>query len=276
MVYKRMDLSLILTLYGPYALNLFIKTSTWLVVMLALYRHVAISLNMSGKRYLTSLNTLLSVLGCFIVWVFLLFPLTWSWEARNVTCQPGKSILILHIGKFERDLLLRRALTHTWTAIGFLIPVCILAYCNVMMILSLRTTLRKTSHITNPTSAGRHRRLIAHRRMTITLITIVASFFILVFPSELTHYYLELFYRNSSTRGPMVNSIMTCNMLQAINMSINFILYCACNCNFRETLWAMLPKCTSNCNGQDSYNMNENGNYSTLPLNTTSVMCTEL
>ncbi len=274
MVYKHMDLSLILTLYGPYFLNLFIKTSTWLVVILALYRHMAISLNMSGKRFLTSLNTFISVIACFIVWIIFLFPLTWSWEARNVSCQPGKSILILHIGKFESDLVLRRALTHSWTAIGFLIPVCILAYCNVMMILSLRTTLRKTSHITNPTSAGRQRRLIANRRMTITLITIVASFFLLVFPSELTHYYLELFYRNSSTRGPMINSIMTCNMLQAINMSINFTLYCACNSNFRETLWKMIPKCSSN--SEPNYSFSENGNYSSLPRNTTSVMCTEL
>ena len=271
MVYRRMNISLFLTLYGPYLLNLFIKTSTWLVVILALYRHAAISLSFARKEYLTAVNTFLSILICFVFWILLLMPLTWSWETKTDTCQ-GKSFIVLDIGKFELDVHMRQALTHVWTAVGFLLPVCILAYCNMTMIISLRTTLQNTSSHTNPQSLQRHRRVATQRRVTITLVAIVASFFIFVFPSEVIQYYFELSSKRSFNQEITFNFTVACNLLQTINMSINFLLYCVVNSNFRATLSEMIPKCNAR-----SGHANGNLNYSSVrSSNMTSVMCTEL
>ncbi len=263
-------MSFILTLYGPYLLNLFIKTSTWFVVTLALYRHAAILRPVSGKRYLTTANTLISITICFVFWILLLLPLTWSWEARPVACFNKSAFIMLDIGVFEKDVVLRQTFTHLWTAVGFLLPVCILAYCNVNMILSLRTrsSLRRSSSTSGIRSSQRHHRLIAQRRMTITLITIVASFFLLVFPSELIHYYLDLFHKRAMERGTLVNSIVTCNTLQAINMSNNFVLYCVVNSNFRKTLMNMIPRFRSQDKNNEAYN--------TVPAITGSVVCTDM
>ncbi len=271
MVYRRMNISLFLTLYGPYLLNLFIKTSTWLVVILALYRHAAISLSFARKEYLTAVNTFLSILICFVLWILLLMPLTWSWETKRDTCH-GKSVIVLDFGKFELDVGMRQALTHVWTAVGFILPVCILAYCNITMIISLRTTLHNTLSHTNPQSVQRHRRVATQRRVTITLIAIVASFFIFVFPSEIIQYYFELSSRKSFNQELMFNFTVVCNLLQAISMSINFSLYCVFNSNFRATLRDMVPKCIT-----QSRHANGNLNYSSVrSTNMTSVMCTDL
>ncbi len=119
-----------------------------------------------------------------------------------------------------------------------------------------------------------HRRLATQRRVTVTLVTIVLSFFILIFPSELVQYYLEIYswlHNKPTSRVAVFNSIVTCNMLQAIFMSNNFILYCVVNSNFRRTLRNMLPCCSGAKAGD--YNALAASN---VQLTTTSMMCTEL
>ncbi len=263
MVYEKKDAVLFFTVYAPYFQNLFIKTSTTMVVTLALYRLAAISFPVAAKQYLTPVNTLFAIMTCFIFWILFLLPMFWSWEIEEITCPNNDVYIMLDVGAFENNITLRQSLTHSWTAIGFILPVCILAYCNMKMILSLRTSFNRRR--TTIQSSQQHNRLAAQRRMTITLITIVASFFILVFPSELFQYYLD-FSPGHTTSTVIKNLVITCNALQALNMSINFVLYCVVNSNFRKTLRGMLPKCGITYSSNDEYSTisRENGTVNKL------------
>ena len=91
-------------------------------------------------------------------------------------------------------------------------------------------------------STAKRRRLVMQRRMNITLTAIVVCFFLLVFPSELLMFVLEV---SEEQHDANIISHMTvsCQLLQAVNMSINFILYCVVNSHFRQTLKNMLPTC---------------------------------
>ncbi len=238
-IFKSNGLSLFLAMYGGYLQNVFIKSSTWLVVILAMCRNAAISFPGVAKQYVTVKNTLYAMISCFVFWLLFYLPLLWVWTVQKIVCPNGTELFHIYLGQFGYDTDLRKSFTHSWTVIGFIFPVVILAYCNVNMIISLRTTIHRTSMYMSPTSAQHHRRLLAQRRMTITLIAIVVTFFILVFPSECIGYY-QFMLKTELSSFTMLYIVITFNALQNINMAINFVLYCAVNSNFRKTLRNML------------------------------------
>ncbi len=267
LVYQSRDAGMYATIYGPYFQNLFIKTSTSITVLMALYRHAAVARPISAKQYLTLWNTLMAIAFCFIFWTLALLPFLWSWKVKTVNCGPGNSIIVLDTGPFEENEIFKQFFTHSWSIIGFIIPVLILAYCNIKLIRSLHTSLKRSLTGSHAQSARQRHRQIAQRRMNITLITIVASFFILVFPSELFQYYLE-FSNTPQNNEAMKMLVLTCNFLQAVNMSINFLLYCLVNSNFRKSLRALLPCFRKRKNAQEysSINSTVRGNTEIIPL----------
>ena len=161
----------------------------------------------------------------------------------QVKCQT-KTYYLLSSGSFEGRNSLAKSITISWAVIGFLIPVVILAYCNAMLIHSLRTSMAKTNNSTNITPGSqRSNRQAAQKRINITLISIVACFIVLQSPSEIFHFYLELSPGRAESRI-ISAALVTCNVLQMINMSFNFLLYCFVNSYFRTTLTRCLPnKC---------------------------------
>ncbi len=146
------------------------------------------------------------------------------------------------------------------------------------MILSLRASMQRRSTTTNLQTARHQNRVAAQRRVTITLISIVASFFMLVFPSELMQYYLELYtwiHNKPMDRHTVMVSIVTCNMLQAIFMSINFALYCIVNPNFRGTLKQLFGKLLLKCHKKSLNSNNYSANSALhVPLTSSSVLST--
>ena len=71
------------------------------------------------------------------------------------------------------------------------------------------------------------------RRISITLIAIVAMFFVLICPSEIVHFYSEV-AEADVLAFDLALSIT--NVLQTLNFALNFVLYCAVNRHFRRTL----------------------------------------
>ncbi len=241
-MYTSKDVSMMARIYEYYFQELFIKTSTYVTVLMTLYRHIAVSRPISAKQYLTVVNTLISLFICVTFWILLLLPLLWHWKIETIACPNNNLIYLLGDGKFTENPLLRQIFIHTWCVVGFMIPVVILAYCNVKLIISLQTSLRRTSSKVGAQSQRQKEKIAAQRRMNITLITVVASFFLLAFPSELFHYILE-FGKEGYDQAAVTTATVTCNLLLALNMSINVVLYCVVNSNFRRTLKNLLPTC---------------------------------
>ncbi len=126
LVYQSRDVGMYATLYGPYFQNLFIKTSTSITVLMALYRHAAVARPISAKQYLTFCNTLIAISSCFIFWTLALLPFLWSWKVETVNCGPEDNMIVLDSGPFEEDEVFKQFFTHAWSIIGFIIPVLIL------------------------------------------------------------------------------------------------------------------------------------------------------
>ena len=245
LVYREKEIGMYVTVYGPYFQNVIIKVSTYITVLMTLYRHAAVSRPVSAKQYLTVCNTLCAIVVCSAFWFLFILPFLWTWSIEVVDCNNNTGLYHVYglmPGPFQENANFKVIFVHSWSIIGFIIPVIILGYCNVQLIMSVQTSLSRTSSASTSQNARQRQRIAAQRKMNITLITIVASFFLLIFPSELFHYHLE-FSRESQSQEFTANAVITCNLLQAGNMSINFLLYCVVNSNFRQTLKTLMPHC---------------------------------
>ena len=224
-------------IYGPYFQNTFMHTGTWLTVIMAAGRYTAICRPIEA-RYLLSTNcTRTAVVVTFVLWSVLELPILWTYQIVVLDCPPSDVIFLLDQGPFVVNGQLKTAFTYVWALLGFLLPVLLLAYCNVHLVRALREShnIRRLYHVSaRVTSCG--------SRVTPTLVAIVCMFLVLICPSELLHFYYYAAHPNNVEI--VTTAIVATNVLQTINYAFNFVLYCIVNAHFRET-WKELIYCTA-------------------------------
>ena len=222
-------------LYGNFLQNTFIKLSTWFTVILAVSRYVVVSNPIRARQYIRCIHTVIAILTCTVIWILLHIPLTYTWKVITIHC-PVQTVYLVISGKFTKDKVLNSIFTYIWGLLGFILPIVILAYCNFKLIHSLRlsTKLRNQSH-KGQRSDSNNQKLI-----TVTLVSIVCMFFVLVLPSELVFFYGEIAKSGFNKTYRMVH--VTSNLLQTINFSMNFVLYCCVNQYFRKVIGIWLSK----------------------------------
>ena len=232
--YFKRNLSFYIMVYGNYFQNLFIKTSTWFTVIMAIGRFLVVCYPMKARRYRRPQHTFIAILISALLWIILLLPLLWTWSVKHRRCK-DKDILVLDMGIFMTTMSLKRSASIIWAVLGFFIPVFILAYCNVRLIYALHRSrkMRQVKHIT--AKSGLRDR---HKKINITLICIVLMFFLCNFPSEVLNFSLSVSSAQIAKFG-----VVICNFLQAVNYSFTFALYCVVNSYFRKTLMAFMLPC---------------------------------
>ena len=231
MYYTERDMSYFFRIYGNYFQNTLIKLSTWFTVIMAIGRFAAVCYPMRARQYMRPCHTVVAILFVTCLWSVIKLPLLWTWNVRVLNC--SQDLYILDMGSFATNQTLKKTCTIVWASFGFFIPVFILAYCNVRLIHSLHISKRMRQA---QNAVGRMRSQDRHQRINITLICIVVMFFLCLFPSEVLHFSLDI----SSIEIP-ASAILVCNLLQAINFSSNFILYCAVNSYFRKAVMRLIP-----------------------------------
>ncbi len=90
-IFYSRDISLFITLYGNFLQNIFIKTSTTITVLMALFRFLALV-----KPYIMARNILriyklkeYCLIWTFVIWIVLYLPLLWMWETHDIECSNG-------------------------------------------------------------------------------------------------------------------------------------------------------------------------------------------
>ena len=113
---------------------------------------------------------------------------------------------------------------------GFLLPVVVLAYCNIHLVRALRESnrMRHRYHVTFARVAPP-----GSSRVTRTLVAIVCVYILSISPGEL----LQFYYYTMSPETVEWFAVATegVNALQSANFSFNFVLYCSVNVHFRNT-----------------------------------------
>ncbi len=237
MIHHVKDSSFYFTLYGDYFQNALIKTGTFITAIMAIYRNIVVVYPASAFRYSKSAYTIVACIGSLVFWILLYLPLLWTWKVDSFSCSTNNAvkdvILLSPTGIFEEDQAFRQSFAFTWCVIGFFLPVLILAYCNLRILRSLYISYKNLYKRENKPSVAR-----SHQQMSIsvTLVSIICFYFLLILPGEVTLFYQEVYRSKGMATGSLANVVMVCNILQAINMSFNFILYCCFNRQFTDTL----------------------------------------
>ena len=229
--YKHFNFDLFYDMYGKILINVFIQCSTWLTVSMAVGRYVAICYPLQARNILGMTATRISIILVFIVSVLFNTPRFFINAIQRIDCMNGESRF------YKGDGILRLSgnaeLIYGWCyfLVGVILPLIILAYCNVYLIITLRESFLMRQQYRRPGSPSESK-----HRVTLTLVIIVVMFILLVIPSEIIHFFKGVIKANISFTDKYNLIISIFNSLQAVNFSFNFLLYCAVNEHFRATL----------------------------------------
>lgn len=239
MIYHSKNFVYYYTLYGNCIHNILIKTSTWFTVILAVCRHFVVSHPITARQYMRCGHTLIAIGVCVCFWTLFNIPLTYLWDPKKIDCAK-KTIIYLKLGVFQNNEGLKSTFSYIWFITGFAIPVCILAFCNIKLIYYLRKSTHIHGHENLRKSHRSQTRDQNQRRISLTLVVIISMFFLLVLPSEIMVFYVDLFKPNKTSGLQTAYTVF--NMLQVLNFAANFGWYCIVNAYFRKTI-AFWIKC---------------------------------
>ena len=248
--------------YEPF-LNIFIFSSTWLTVVMATGRYLAICHPLHARWFVDLKSTRIAILTVFFVSVAFNMPRFFSLKVLEGNCT---AICKCYYTE-DSDLFLNRKFIDIymfmWAILGVFIPLALMACCNICLIRALQKSnrMRRMYRANQPSVDSSH-------RLTVTLIAIVVFFLILVTPSEIRKFMYFIYKTHSSHDQQsewVFHFIMTgatvTNFLQAVNFTVNFILYCVINVHFRKTI-KQIFSCRKN-----RLDFLKNGNPQTITLN---------
>ncbi|RUS85008.1 hypothetical protein EGW08_007253, partial [Elysia chlorotica] len=218
-------------LYQFFVINVFIMESTLLTVAMSLERFVAICFPLRQDLYLTTRRTkyviaftvLFSV--AFNVPVLFRYEITPHWGNRSAARPLYWTVEQVKIGGSHA---LDNGYRWAWAVAGNFIPLILLFYFNVCLWWKIYLSYKMRRQFHRPQQATRSSHIL-----TVTLVAIVVMFFILVAPSE-TVLALKNAITMEKATGDAIEHVL--NLMQTINFSVNFVLYCIISPYFRKTL----------------------------------------
>ncbi|ELT92858.1 hypothetical protein CAPTEDRAFT_190544 [Capitella teleta] len=213
--------------FQPGLRNLFLFTSTWLVIAISAERYIAVCFPIRSRWIIKMKKTILSHVLIFLVGILLSIPdfIKYQFHSDCGECPCLYRRLSSYITSFRTF-----GRTHhiLWAILGTYLPLFILAFTSVKLVQSLIRSRSLSMTDPNRYSCG---------RITRSVVCIVCSFLLLVCPSMVMQSLIPLFdshkYNNSSQIGI---AVILLNVLQAIKFASNFVLYCAVNKQFRNNL----------------------------------------
>ena len=236
-MFTRADFWLYYNSHGVHLINVLTMTSTWLTVIMAASRYLAICHPLKAREIVDVKSTKIALISVFVICIFFNLPRFWETSILT-TCNPRHEVIAyyLDMGPLIQKEVLHLVLQWLWAILGNLIPLLILAFCNICLILALRESTRMRRQFRVHSNKAE-----SHNRITPTLIIIVLMFFILVSPSEILHFLFKFFVDASEQqKEAYLLAASVLNVMVTINYSFNFVLYCVINVQFRRIVKDLL------------------------------------
>ena len=220
------------TTYRGSMLNIFVFMSTWFIVTLSVERYIAIAHPFRAKNFIRVGRTLISKLVVVVASVVINIPGFLRYNIIYEECLPDcggcyftKPNPFLPASEFTF------AYSIVWNTLGTFTPLVILTFCNVRLLVEI---YKSTSHDKTMTSGASQSR--DPTKITVILISIVTMFFVLVCPSMILTFLADCVLDSTKDIQHFQIAVVITNLGQALNFSLNFILYCAVSPKFRQGL----------------------------------------
>ena len=240
LMYTEDDVVFILYYQGYYEslANIFVMSSTWLTVVMAVGRYLAICHPLHARGFVDLRSTKLALSCVFLFSVVFNLPMFWRYRIISGRCTPRCVCSMLGVNELFRNKSFRYPYFVAGAVVGVVLPVVLLAFCNVCLIRALQQSrrMRQMYQANQPSTSSSD-------RLTPTLIAIVVLFLVLTLPSHVLKLIRDLVVfsgRGERSYDAHVTGTTITNFMQASNFAINFVLYCAINVHFRKTVYNMV------------------------------------
>jgi len=236
--FRRYDFRILYVAYGDAVVNMFIVSSTWLTVAMAVSRYVAICHPLQARQIIGRTFATLTLAGVFAISVLANVPRFLRQQIVALPCREGGHFYYVDLGWLALHQTVERVYQWTYFVVCIMTPFVFLIFCNVNLIVELRRSLRMRFEVTGSRSGrctGGGSDSGAANRITLTLIVIVAMYFVLVIPAEMMNFVREVAVSNRLLVDAYNLAVAVANAFQAVNFALNFILYCVVNTHFRQT-----------------------------------------
>ena len=235
--YMRSSVVLAYKVYGISAINLFQMTSTWIIIIIAINRWIVVMYPLRAKQWIDKKFTVYSIIGVFFLSILLTLPHFCNMTIRQCYSLDGQIMYEMRYVWGLSDSFtpyLAFYLRWIWPIFANFLPLIVLSFCNVQLVFKVKSTMRQEP----PFNVGRrvtHNKMV-ESKVTVTLLSIVLMYLLLVTPGEIIRYINP--FSSWGETGLIVAKCL--NLTLTANFAFNFLLYCAVNASFRQTVREML------------------------------------
>lgn len=234
-------------IYGLYFKNVFIKVSTWLTFVIGVVRYVGICRPMHARAIVRISSIRMAIVLSYSVWFILSLPLLGIYSVYEYPSSKGTlvmldmGLLISHYKKYND------VCVYLWMVIGYFLPVVALIFCNGCLIRDLRQSaeLRRVSSTTATTSStargAQTRSRDFNSKITLTLVVLIIMYIVLMSPSEIVQFYKDVVAKDTYIDYEI--AVIIGNLLQVLNVSFHFVLYCSISSAFQRIVSCSFYKC---------------------------------
>lgn len=224
------------TVYGIAFINLFVMTSTWIIVVITVSRYFVVVYPLRARRFLSGRRMIVVLAVVYVASLCLTLPYFLHLRVRH--CHTLDGVPMAQIKPRWPPSAAVSSFTKLYTR--WVWPICMVHVVPAIILICGNTRLikelKKAAREREINARGRGAAKRQSHRVTLTLVGVVVMFLILATPSEILKYIDP--YRLWGDTGYAIAGVA--NLLQTLNFACNFLMYCAINSCFRRTLWETL------------------------------------
>ena len=215
------------------------QTATiWCTVLIALTRFIAICIPYRATQLCNLQLVKKAVLCLCILSVVYNLPRFFDTSIFHVVDKDKYHFYRTSLGKSNLYQLLY--LDIAYYIFSFVLPLLILAVLNTKLTIAYRHVQKRRRHLRGRTENNPGHKSSQHSdpNITLVMIIVVLVFMLCNLPARVVQIVLR--YRDQECMTPEFVIKEVSNVLEVLNSSVNFIIYCVFRKQFRETLWRVL------------------------------------
>jgi hypothetical protein len=232
-IFDKVTFTLLYQTYSSAIINMFMLCSTWLTVVLALGRYLAICYPLKAREVFGMTFAKRSLLGVVTSCILLNLPRFWEFYVAQIQCDDGEIMYFKYYSHMKLNVFAFTVYMWSYFIFAILVPFLFLLFCNWY----LACALHRAQHARRQMRAVSVDVTETNTMMTLVLVIVVIMYILLVSPAELINFLRLRYIQDTESFNLAVAAV---NTLQAINFAVNFVLYYVINKSFRKSFISLV------------------------------------